>query len=327
MLEDKYKFLGHIYILVIIFIFFLPTGIAEDQCNSVANIYKNMDSCDGLDVTLTGKVTNIGYYTSSKGHDYTIFWLDDEKAPPIKVFSYTKLPISNENTVRVRGTYHKVLHKGNYTFYNEITTSPNNIFIVKSGNLGLKAITAIILIIFIIAISFGYRKYKKKKDLKANKYEIGTVFEKYVLSLFDPKDWILKESAGDLSRKLGRKVEIDLGPDFVFKHKDTNIIVAIQCKYRSKFFIGKRGSGIQWAQDYQIKNYNRFKEKEKYPFFIVIGVGREPSNPQQLFLVPLYALKYRFATRDYLLKFERDPKNKFTLEEFKIVKLIRCNIL
>lgn len=290
---------------------------AEPQCNSAFNIYKNMDACDGLNVVLTGTVANIEYHISSKNNEYTTFSLDDSTATPLKVFSYTALPIADGDVVKVSGKFTKVSRVGNYTFSEQITTSPENVFVVKE-TVANKVLPAVA-VIFIVAVIFVmYEWHKRRKSTDEERKEMGTSFENYVQSLFDQKDWLIVDRTKDLSKTLGRRVESDSNPDFIFKHKDTGKIVAIECKYRSDFALGKSGHGICWtAGDYQIKKYNEFSEKAGFPVFAAIGIGGIPSNPHQLFLTPLYALKYRWASKDYLERFERSVKSQVTLEELR----------
>ena len=308
-----------IYSLVIIGVMggILSTQVvaAPNQCLSVEQIYKNIDLYDGQNVTLIGKVVNLTLSVSASGNKYTTFMLDDATAAPLKVFSYTHLSISEGDTVKVSGTFHEVLWRKDYTFYMEIITTPEEVSIVESL---LSKLLPVIITIFVIAVLFIiYKKYKQHKISKDGKYEAGKAFEAYVLSLFDMRDWSIVDYTKDLSKKIGRKVESDSNPDLVMRHKDTNKVIAIECKYRSGFVEGTKGYGITWAPKYQIKNYNAYREKTNYPVFAIIGIGGSPAKPKSIFTVPLYRLKYSFAFEDYLNEFERSSQDKFTIEEFK----------
>ena len=290
----------------------------SNQCSSVEQVYKNTDLCDGQNVTLTGRVTSLEFPISAKGNKYTTFMLDDATATPLKVFSYTHLPLSEGDTVKVSGTFHKVVPGANYNFTMQIVTTPENVFVVKPAESLLNKLLPALITFLIILVGFiAYKRYKRYKISVGTKYEAGISLENYVLSLFDMRDWSIVDYTKDLSKKFGRKVESDSNPDFVMRHKDTNKVIAIECKYKSRFMRGVKEHGITWASEYQIKNYNAFREKTNYHVFAVIGIGGSPSKPKSMFIVPLYRLKYPFASEDYLRKFERSPKNKFTIEEFK----------
>lgn len=286
---------------------------------SVEQIYRNVNQYDEQDVTLTGKVVGLTFSVSDSGNKYTTFMLDDDTATPITVFSYSHLLISEGDTVKVSGTFHEAFEKGNYTFYMQIMATPGEVIVVKRAEDFLSKLLPVIIAIFVIvAIIIVYKKrYKQDKIPKDSKYEVGIAFETYVQSLFDGKDWRMVNYTKDAFKKFGRKVESDSDPDFVMRHKDTNEVIAIECKYRSKFMKGLNAYGITWAEKHQIENYNAFWEKTKYPVFAIIGIGGAPSKPKRIFTVPLYQLKYPFASGDYLQQFERHPKDKFTIEEFK----------
>jgi len=289
-----------------------------NQCSSVEQIYRNMDLCDRQNVTLTGKVTNLEFRISERGNKYTTFMLDDATATPLKVFSYTHLSLSEGDTVKVSGTFNKVVSKQNYTFPMQIVTTPEKVFVVKPAESLLNKLLPGLIIIFVIVVIFiVYKKYKQHKTLKDTEYEKGSSFEYYIQSLFDMGDWHIVKATSDLGRKYERRVESDSDPDFVMKHKKSNKVIAVECKYRSRFDKGREEPIIYWASEYNIKKYNVFREKEKIPVFIAIGIGGAPSKPDHLFLVPLYCLKYRRVSKEYLEKFERSPKDKFTISEFK----------
>lgn len=70
-------------------------------------------------------------------------------------------------------------------------------------------------------------------------------------------------------------------------------------------------NGIQWARKEQIYNYKRYSEKNNIPVFVVIGVGRNPENPEDVFVIPLDDLIEPFLTLDFLAKYKRLDKNKY----------------
>lgn len=297
----------------------LPASVIaiSDQCSSVERIYKNVDTCHNQSVILAGKVTNLELAISDKGNKYTKFMLDDGSANVITVFSYTHLPVSEGEIVRVRGIFYKVVTHSNYTFYKQIETTPEDVVVIRDDYWRYRLLLLLTTLFVIALILLFYRWYRHRKISKDKRYEMGVAFENYVQSLFDMGDWTIVRSTGDLSRKLGRKVESDSDPDFVMRDKGTDKVIAVECKYRSGFHKGKNEYGILWAQEYQLKNYNIFREKERIPVFIAIGLGGTPSKPDHLFLVPLYCMRYRFVSAEYIKRFERSPKNKFTIGEFQ----------
>jgi hypothetical protein len=77
---------------------------------------------------------------------------------------------------------------------------------------------------------------------------------------------------------------------------------AIECKWRKNYF----KNGIEWAQNYQIKNYKEYAEKLNIPVFVVIGVGGEPEKPEELFIVPLSKMKSNTITKSELANYKKD---------------------
>ena len=138
-----------------------------------------------------------------------------------------------------------------------------------------------------------------------------------MISLFDEKEWNIENLTRDISEEVGRPVKSDSDPDLTVKNLNTGKKLSVECKYRSKFYIDRNKPGILWAKDYQIKHYNDFQQKKAHSVYIVIGVGRSPSKPESIFLIPLNRLRYPFANEDYLKKFEIiPPDKKFIFSDF-----------
>lgn len=269
---------------------------------SLKEIEKDPALYDRKWVTVTGRVKDVRFLVSKKGNKYTTFSLDNGV---INIFSYTHLPFKDGDKIKVRG----IFYKENGRFAMEIRAEPKNIY--KVGGLNRFIVIGIILVASLAHLL--YRRYKTGRDVA---YEMGANFEGYIQNLFSENEWTISKTAGDLSRKLGRKVEQDSEPDFVMRHKKENRLFAIECKFRSNLWKGKEEYGLLWAPRYKIRNYNRFWEKEKIPVFIVIGLSGLPSAPQHLFLIPLPYLPHQFISESRLKKFERGATDKFSLKDF-----------
>ena len=70
----------------------------------------------------------------------------------------------------------------------------------------------------------------------------GDDFERCVVDLFDEKNFSIVQWTTDMARKHSRFVESDCGPDLVLRHRRTNEIFCVECKFRSKTYKGK----LQW---------------------------------------------------------------------------------
>ncbi len=295
-------------------------GNGDSSCDSVTNILLNKSFCDRKAVDVEGEVTDLIFKISKKGNKYTTFNLTEGNYQ-IKVFSFEYLPISEGDLVRVNGIYYTEKLYEEYSFPNEINTMPYGVTVLKhkrllSQNHILMGLLVISLVGSIIISVYLYKKNREKNKKKIN-YLKGYDFEKYVISLLDEKDWNIENLTRDISEEVGRHVKSDSDPDVTVKNLNTGKILSIECKYRSKFYIDRNKPGILWAKSYQIKQYNNFQQKNGHPVYVVIGVGGSPSKPENIFLIPLYRLKYPFANEDYLKKFEIiPPDKKFIFSDF-----------
>ncbi|MEA1985751.1 MAG: hypothetical protein U9N13_08910 [Euryarchaeota archaeon] len=139
--------------------------------------------------------------------------------------------------------------------------------------------------------------------------EKGDDFEKYVVDLFDEHYFSVVEWTSDISRKHDRVVESDTNPDLLmrYSHKDRNERFCIECKFRSNLYQNK----LHWSKPYQLKRYRNYARESNLPFFVVIGLGGYPSDPERLFCIPIEEAKYPALYPSGFEKFERDPGKNF----------------
>lgn len=123
----------------------------------------------------------------------------------------------------------------------------------------------------------------------ADSVEKGLVFEKFIVQQFDIYkgyftllDW--------RSDKFHRGVfpKSSQNPDLVYqyKHKDFVRTFAVECKYRSRAFNGS----IQIMDKNNYKTYEAFHRNEM-PVYIALGIGGEPNNPTEMYLIPFQQVK------------------------------------
>jgi uncharacterized tellurite resistance protein B-like protein len=138
--------------------------------------------------------------------------------------------------------------------------------------------------------------------------EKGLRFEKYILHKFNLKYCRVKEWRGDKFTD-GIYAESTRYPDIEieFSLKDTKKLFAVECKWRKNY----SKNGIQWARKEQIFIYKCYSEENNIPVFVVIGAGRYPDNPKDVFVIPLDDLIEPFLTLDFLAKYKRLDKNKY----------------
>ena len=129
---------------------------------------------------------------------------------------------------------------------------------------------------------------KAKPTFDENKAK-GDAFESFIVKQFNKKYFTLQEWRGDKYVDGNYPVSNHF-PDLEvsFELKDTKDHFAIECKWRKDYFKG----AIDWAEDYQLNNYKEYAQKTKLPVFVVIGVGGEPANPKELFIIPLKEIQF-----------------------------------
>ena len=127
---------------------------------------------------------------------------------------------------------------------------------------------------------------KHYQRIKADKTyeEMGLDFEKYVVRKFSRKRFIIKNWAGDKFVD-GRYAETSLEPDLTLELKlgDNRYPFAVECKWRSE----PKSNFIDFGKDDQLRRYQQFSNDKDIPTFIVLGVGGEPSNPEQVYVIPV----------------------------------------
>ena len=137
----------------------------------------------------------------------------------------------------------------------------------------------------------------------------GDEFENFVRNnLFPVNKFELVQKTHDYTTNNNDYVESSKEPDFQFRSRKSGFEFFVEAKYRSGFYDG----AIQWCKPYQ---FRRYKEIEKQtPVYIVIGVGRQPGNPQNIFLLPVRKTKYPRIFQS-ALKFYEIPKNRCVNEK------------
>jgi hypothetical protein len=139
-----------------------------------------------------------------------------------------------------------------------------------------------------------------KKVSKDNSKEKGDAFEGYAVSKFKTNFFKLLEWQGDKYHN-GIYPESNQNPDLLYGLQGQADKFAVECKWRSGFINGK----VEWTNDQQLKRYNQYMLEKNLPVFIVLGIGGEPSRPDEVYAIPLRRMKYSFATKDYLQQFKR----------------------
>lgn len=129
----------------------------------------------------------------------------------------------------------------------------------------------------------------------------GQAFEEWVINHFSNKQYVLVEKVNDYTSR-EHTAERSKYTDFVFRDKVTNTEFGVECKYRSHWSWNKdpKYPYIEWASEEKIKDYEEFAQQRNMDVIIILGVGGEASNPENVYALPLRALKYPSAKKGYL---------------------------
>ncbi len=149
-----------------------------------------------------------------------------------------------------------------------------------------------------------------------NSYHKGVLFEEFVAERFPDGIWTIVDRTKDSTKKLGRRVESDQNPDFIFRHNTADKKIAVECKFRSYFY----KNGIEILKN-QLENYKNFSQKENIPVLIAVGIGNSPKSPNRFFIIPLEKAENLLdpvsgaIPKSKLKEFEIDSKKEFVKPE------------
>lgn len=154
------------------------------------------------------------------------------------------------------------------------------------------------------------RHARQNSPAAIDSYEIGRLFEEYVISLFNKDSfWLLD---WQMSKKRTEYSHLDLNyPDLylLFQGKK-QYRFAVECKFAKSF---QKDGQIKWATDSAIKSYKRYQAEFNIPVFVVIGVGGEAGAPEKLFVMSLYEI----CNNNYVQESNLRPyKPKRTTQQF-----------
>jgi len=157
----------------------------------------------------------------------------------------------------------------------------------------------------IISELFGKSPKPETTDSVLSNKEKGNLFEQWVVKRFDRRYFTLQEWRSDKEVD-GIYAESNKYPDLLleFKLKKVTKSFAVECKWRQDYHNGN----LEWAKQGQLQRYSKFAQEKQVPVFIVIGLGGNPDDPQEVFIVPLSTLRAEQVKKEYLEQFVR--KNK-----------------
>jgi len=111
----------------------------------------------------------------------------------------------------------------------------------------------------------------------------GIAFEKFVVKRFDPAfftliDWRSDKTVSGIFPVMNHFPDLELYYESTYESK----YFAIECKWREDF-----SHGIIELKKEQIEHYRYYEKMTKDITYIVLGVGNEPSYPNEVYIIPL----------------------------------------
>lgn len=105
-----------------------------------------------------------------------------------------------------------------------------------------------------------------------------------------------------------------VAPDLIYEYRDQSKTIgfAVACVWRGCYVNGS----VAWARGRQIKSYYDFQFREGIDVFIMIGIGNIPSDPAELYIVPLNHIPLHKTSLhfDFLKQYKRSASdNMFSL--------------
>jgi len=90
---------------------------------------------------------------------------------------------------------------------------------------------------------------------------------------------------------------------------------AIECKWRTSI---PRGYSKPLFEPEQITRYHEYAAEKAQNVYIILGVGGEPSMPEDLYLIPINSISQIQSKPSLLKQFKREVVDKlFSIDEFK----------
>lgn len=143
---------------------------------------------------------------------------------------------------------------------------------------------------------------KNTAEVKNDPKEIGNAFENFIANLFTDKSTftVLEWNQGTTSTR-GVYAENDKNPDFRIKQafRKSGLEYWVECKYRTL-----HDDGIILIKKYQLDRYRGIQRSSRIKIFVAIGVGKDPENPDALYIVPLDSIKDENIRLDEISRFK-----------------------
>jgi hypothetical protein len=125
--------------------------------------------------------------------------------------------------------------------------------------------------------------YKQYQQASSESFKKGTEFEAFVVRRFDRDYFTLIEWRSDKCVD-GIFPIMSKFPDleFYFESKTQTKYFAVECKWRETL-----SNDCLLLDKFHIENYKHYESATGNLTFLVIGIGNTPTNPNQVYTIPL----------------------------------------
>ena len=131
---------------------------------------------------------------------------------------------------------------------------------------------------------YGFEHNAPESTTNKTAARIGYEFEKFVVDLFPTSFYRIKFWTSDKSSNNHVCADSNQYPDLLVEltKNGTKYPFAVECKYRSNLL----EIGFELGPK-QLANYRQFESENDVIVFIAIGIAGSPSNPKDLYIIPL----------------------------------------
>jgi hypothetical protein len=187
------------------------------------------------------------------------------------------------------------------------------------------------------------RDFKIQKAKEGNTWAMGDLFEKKASEMFPEKNFSIVMYTPRREDIPGRMCENAKNPDFLFKDKKTGEKFWVECKFRTSTTYGK----VIICKRDRMDQYIETMKETKTPFWFLIGLQGEPSQPERIYIINLketmnvsfdpetiewYNHKEKFDSLEELkngkkIKYEHMGKEyEISLEKFKEISDLKSEL-
>jgi len=148
--------------------------------------------------------------------------------------------------------------------------------------------------------------------IKRDYFKEGYDFEVYVAnSLFPRPDFDVEYFTTRRDDLAGRYIASALNPDIQIRHKKSDHLFWVECKWRTSQSV--RNDKLAILSRAQLERYRSFQEKEgRHKVYVVVGLDGQAYAPSRMFCIPLEGFdNHPWPYMRRLTPFERSPTEPF----------------